>query len=152
MGLRSLAMAELMPRVSDFFVATAVGADEQATPLGAASLPLGDSLVFLVTRLVNDSSSALRAGVGLELVRPRWDPTPLRRAASDAWPEFMRAALPPNVRLPEGPMPERIVVLSAGAQADIVDPLALDLPVPGRYVIHLLMSGERIHKTTVRAA
>ena len=49
-------------------------------------------------------------------------------------------------------MPERILVLSAGAQVDIIDPLALDLPVPGSYVIHLLMGGERIHNTTVSAA
>ena len=145
-------MAELMPRVSDFFVATAVAADKQATPLGAASLPLGDSLVFLVTRLVNDSSSALRAGVGLELVRPRWDPTPLRRAASDAWPEFLRAGLPPNIRLPEQPLSDRVVALPAGERLELVDPLALDLPEPGRYVIHLRLGGERRSNTSVRAA
>ncbi len=145
-------MAELMPRVSDFFVATAVAAHKQATPLGARSLPLGDSLVFLITRLVNDSSNPLRAGLGFELASPQGVVTLLLRAESDAWPEFLRAELPPKIRLPERPLSDRIVVLPAGAQVELLDALALNLPVPGVYLIHLLMGGERMSNTTVRAA
>ncbi len=74
------------------------------------------------------------------------------RAASDAWPEFLRAELPPNVRLPERPISDRVFVLPAGEQVELLDALALDLPEAGRYVIHLRLGGERRSNITVRAA
>ena len=73
------------------------------------------------------------------------------RAASDVWPDFLRAELPPNVRLPERPISDRVFVLPAGEQVELLDALALNLPAAGIYLIHLLMGGERISRTTVRA-